>query len=75
MESQSVAALGSRRVPYRIPGEIIKQPGTYRLSFRMRSRSEPIYFMRFCGATEEMERSMNEWMIDIHPSSVEFEVR
>jgi Cytochrome c554 and c-prime len=74
MESQSLAALGSRRVPYRIPGELIKQPGTYRLSFRMRSRSEPIYFMRFCGATEEMERSMNEWMIDIHPSSVEFEV-
>ena len=75
MESQSLAALGSRRVPYRIPGELVKQPGTYRLSFRMRSRSEPIYFMRFCGATEEMERSMNEWMIDIHPSSVEFEVR
>jgi hypothetical protein len=75
MESQSLAALGSRRVPYRIPGELIKQPGTYRLSFRMRSRSEPVYFMRFCKATEEMERSMNEWMIDIHPSSVEFEVR
>jgi hypothetical protein len=75
MESQSLAALGSRQVPYRIPGKLIQQPGRYRLSFRMRSRSEPIYFMRFCGATEEMERSMNEWMIDLHPSSVEFEVR
>lgn len=75
MESQSLAALGSRKVPYRIPGELIKQPGTYRLSFRMRSRSEPIYFMKFCQATEEMERAENEWMIDIHPSSVQFEVR
>ncbi len=75
MESQSLAPLGSRRVPYRIPGELIRQPGTYRLSFRLRSRSEPIYFMRFCNATAEMERAMNEGMIDIHPMSVEFEVR
>jgi Cytochrome c554 and c-prime len=75
MESQSLAPLGSRRVPYRIPGHLIQQPGMYRLSFRLRSRSEPIYFMRFCGATEEMERSMNEWMIDVHPMSAEFEVR
>ena len=75
MESQSLAPLGSRRVPYRIPGELMQQPGTYRLSFRMRSRAEPMYFMRFCGATPEMQRSMNEWMIDVHPMSVEFEVR
>jgi hypothetical protein len=75
MESQSLAATGSRRVPYRIPGELLQQPGRYRLSFRMRSRLEPIYFMQFCFATEEMQRSMNENMIDIHPMSVEFEVR
>jgi hypothetical protein len=74
MESQSLAPLGSRRVPYRIPGHLLQQPGTYRLSFRMRSRAEPIYFMRFCDATPEMERAMNEWMIDVHPMSVEFEV-
>jgi hypothetical protein len=74
MESQSLAPLGSRRVPYRIPGELLCQPGTYRLSFRMRSRAEPIYFMQFCGATTEMQRAMNEWMIDVHPLSVEFEV-
>jgi hypothetical protein len=61
-------------VPYRIPGELLQQPGRYRLSFRMRSRAEPIYFMQFCGATEEMQRSMNEWMIDIHPSTVEFTI-
>jgi hypothetical protein len=75
MESQSLAPLGSRRVPYRIPGHLVQQPGTYRLSFRMRSRAEPIYFMRFCDATPEMERAMNEWMIDVHPMSVEFVVR
>jgi hypothetical protein len=75
MESQSLAATGSRKVPYRIPGELIRQPGRYRLSFRLRSRSEPIYFMRFCNATAEMERAMNEWMIDVHPMSVEFDVQ
>jgi hypothetical protein len=31
--------------------------------------------MRFCDATPEMERAMNEWMIDVHPMSVEFEVK
>lgn len=74
MESQSLAPLGSRRVPYRIPGELLQQPGTYRLSFRMRSRAEPIYFMQFCGATEDMQRSMIEWMIDVHPKTIEFTI-
>jgi hypothetical protein len=41
----------------------------------MRSRAEPIYFMRFIGSTEEMIRSMNEWMLDLHPYTVEFTVR
>jgi hypothetical protein len=31
--------------------------------------------MRFVNATSDMERSMNEWMLDIHPYSVEFEVK
>jgi nitrate/TMAO reductase-like tetraheme cytochrome c subunit len=74
MESQSLAPLGSRRVQYHVPGHLVCQPGTYRLSFRMRSRSEPMYLLRFCGATPEMERAMNEWMIDVHPISVEFTV-
>jgi hypothetical protein len=30
--------------------------------------------MRFVGATQEMEQSMNEWMLDIHPYTVEFKV-
>jgi hypothetical protein len=40
----------------------------------MRSRAEPIYFMRFVGATPEMERSMNEWMMDVDSFTVEFEI-
>ena len=41
----------------------------------MRSRAEPIYFMRFVGATKEMEQRINDWMIDIHPYAVEFEIK
>lgn len=75
MESRSLAPLGSKRVKYRIPAEALCEPGRYRLSFRMRSRAEPIYFMDFCGATCEMQRAMNEGVIDVHPYSVEFNVR
>ena len=35
---------------------------------------EPIEFINFVAATVEMEHSMKEWMIDIHPFAVEFEV-
>jgi hypothetical protein len=74
MESRSLAPLGSREAHYHVPGQLLKRPGTYRLAFRLRSRSEPIYFMRFCEATAEMERAENEWMIDVHPMTVEFVV-
>lgn len=74
MESHSLAPLGSRDAVYHVPGKYLQQPGTYRLTFRMRSRSEPLYFMRFCGATEEMLRAEDEWMIDVHPMTVEFTV-
>jgi hypothetical protein len=75
MESRSLAPLGSRRATYKVPGHLLAQPGPYRLTFRLRSRMEPIYFMRFCDATVEMQRAMNEGMIDVHPYSVEFIVR
>ncbi len=75
MEGRSLAPLGSRRIPYRIPAELMCKPGNYRLSFRLRSRAEPIYFMRFVGSTTEMQRTMNEWMVNFHQSSVEFTVR
>ena len=31
--------------------------------------------MKFVKATKEMEQAMNEWMLDIHPYSVVFDVR
>lgn len=75
MEQKSIPPLGNKVADYRIPGELLTRPGTYRLSARLRSRMEPIYFMRFCGATAEMERRMLEQTIDLHPSSVEFTIR
>ncbi len=75
MESRSIAPLGKKKVKYHIPGELLCEQGRYRLTFRMRSRAEPIYFMDFCGATAEMQRAMNEGVIDVHPYSVEFDVR
>lgn len=75
MESRSIPPLGSRMANYKVPAKLITQPGTYKLAVRMRSRAEPIYFMRFVGATREMEREMNRWMLDMHPYTVEFEVR
>jgi hypothetical protein len=41
----------------------------------MRSRAEPIYFMRFVGSTKEMERRMNERMLSFHVFAVDLEVR
>lgn len=75
MEQRSLPPLGSRLANYSVPASAMAKPGKYRLAVRMRSRAEPIYFMRFVGATTDMERSMNEWMLDIHPYSVEFEVK
>lgn len=74
MEGRSLPPLGSRTIRYKIPAEALSMPGDYRLLSRVRSRAEPIYFMKFVGATIDMERSINEWMIDIHPASVSFKV-
>jgi hypothetical protein len=74
MEARSLAPLGSRRVPYRVPGELLAEPGRYRLSFRMRNRTEPPYFMRFCDSTTEMVRAMIEGTLSFHESSAEFDV-
>jgi hypothetical protein len=74
MEAHSLPPLGSRNVKYSIPAKLIGTPGSYRLSVRMRSRAEPIYFMKFCNATPEMIRSMNEGIVDFHIQSVVFEV-
>ena len=74
MESHSLPPLGSRRAKYQIPAHLLSEPGVYRLSVRLRSRAEPIYFMEFCGATEEMIRMMNEWIVDAHGYTTTFEI-
>ena len=74
MEAHSISPLGSRKAKYVVPAELITMPGTYRLSVRLRSRAEPIYFMKFVGANPEMIRAMNEGIIDAHPYTVSFEV-
>jgi hypothetical protein len=74
MESRSIAPLGKKRVKYRVPAEVMTQPGRYRLSFRMRNRTEPMYFMRLCESTPEMHRAMVEGTLDIHPYTVDFDV-
>ena len=75
MENRSLAPLGEKVVNYRVPGNLINRPGKYRLAFRMRSRAEPIYFMRFVGSTKEMEQSMNERIMNFHDFTVQFEVK
>ncbi|HYM30404.1 MAG TPA: multiheme c-type cytochrome [Candidatus Cybelea sp.] len=74
MEGRSVPPLGYREANYHVPSDLMTKPGTYRLQVRLRSRAEPIYFMKFVGATRDMEQSINEWMLDIHPQAVQFEV-
>ena len=75
MEGRSLPPLAHRDAGYSVPGNLLSRPGTYRLAVRMRSRAEPIYFMSFIGATTEMEQQMNEWMVDLHPYTVEFVVK
>jgi hypothetical protein len=75
MEAHSIPPLGSKKARYKVPANLITQPGTYRLSSRMRSRLEPVYFMRFCNATPEMERRMIEETLDVAQHAVEFIVR
>ncbi len=75
MEAHSIPPLDHRVAKYRIPASAIRQSGPYRLSVRMRSRTEPIYFMREIGSTPEMIRRMNENMIDIQGSSHTFLVK
>jgi hypothetical protein len=75
MENHSLPPLGERQAKYQVPGNLISKAGKYRLAFRMRSRAEPIYFMRFVGAAKEMERRMNERMLNFKVSTVELEIK
>jgi nitrate/TMAO reductase-like tetraheme cytochrome c subunit len=75
MENRSLSPLEEKKAQYQVPGNLITKPGKYRLAFRMRSRAEPIYFMRFVGSTKEMERRMNERLLNFHVFTTEFDVK
>ncbi|MCC6707767.1 MAG: cytochrome C [Gammaproteobacteria bacterium] len=75
MEGRSLPPLTARDVKDTSPASALSKPGKYKIQSRMRSRAEPIYFMKVVGATLDMEQSINEWMIDIHPQAAEFEVK
>ena len=75
MEGRSIPPLVTRDADYTIPAEAFTKPGTYTIQARLRSRAEPIYFMKFVFATRDMEQRINDWMIDIHPTAATFEVR
>jgi len=75
LEKRSIPALGNRIARYKVPADKLTKPGTYRLAVRLRGRSEPIYFMAFVGATDEMKRSEDEWITHSHVYVVEFQVR
>jgi hypothetical protein len=75
MEKRSIPPLCTRDAHYKIPGKLLSKAGTYRLAVRLRGRSEPLYFMKFVGSTDEMKRTENEWITDTHAYAVEFTVR
>ena len=74
LEKRSIPPLGSRIAHYKVPGDLMKKPGTYRLAARLRGRTEPIYFMEFVFSTTEMKRTENEWVTDTHAYAVAFDV-
>lgn len=75
MENHSLPPLGKKVAKYKVPGKLITKPGKYRIAFRMRSRAEPIYFMRFVKSTKEMEQSMNDRIMNFHSFAVEVDVK
>lgn len=75
MEAHSIAPLDHRMPKYHIPASALRKRGLYRLSVRMRSRTEPMYFMRQIKSTPEMIRRMNENMLDLRMSSRTFRVK
>jgi hypothetical protein len=75
MEAHSIAPLDHRVPKFHIPASAVRQPGTYRLSVRMRSRTEPMYFMRQIKSTSDMIGRMNENMLELCKSSHTFMVK
>ena len=74
MEAHSIPPLDHRTAKYSIPAGVIRKRGTYRLSVRMRSRLEPMYFMRLVESTPDMMQRMLDGTLDLHPQSFTFRV-
>ncbi|MEM6689911.1 MAG: cytochrome C, partial [Planctomycetota bacterium] len=74
MEAHSIAPLDHRIAKYRIPASALSVPGVYRISVRLRSRTEPMYFMRLINSTPGMIRRMNQNMLDVCIDSHSFTV-
>jgi Cytochrome c554 and c-prime len=70
MEKRSIPPGGTRIASYKVPAGAMTQSGTYKLAARLRGRTEPIYFMNFVFATNDMIRSENEWADDTHAYAV-----
>jgi hypothetical protein len=75
MEAHSIPPLDHRTAKYTVPASVMNKRGPYRLSVRMRSRTEPMYFMRLVKATPDMMHRMLQYTLDLHPSSRTFQVR
>ncbi len=75
MEAHSIPPLDHRTPKYKIPASAFRKPGAYRLSYRMRYRGEPNYFMRQIHSTPDMIRRMNENMLDLSANSHTFLVK
>jgi len=74
LEKRSIPPLGSRIARYKVPASKMVKRGTYKLAARLRGRTEPIYFMEFVFATNDMKRTENEWVTDTHAYAVAFDV-
>ena len=75
MEAHSIPPLDHRTPKFHIPASAFRKRGAYRLSVRMRNRTEPMYFMRQIHSTPDMIRRMNENMLDLRTSSRTFLVK
>ena len=52
---------------YKVPGGLITKPGKYKLAVRLRSRAEPMYFMKFVEG-DARDGTVDERMDDRYPS-------
>ncbi|MCA9135699.1 MAG: hypothetical protein KDB00_03045 [Planctomycetales bacterium] len=75
MEAHSIPPLDSRMAKFTVPASALTKKGAYRLSVRMRNRTEPIYFMRQINSTPDMIHRMLENTLDLHPQSQTIWVR